>query len=71
MAKTPEAPQPNPTGDRSFLTEEDKRQLFDAVNGIRHGWIQVFIQDGLIVQVDRLEKRRISRVLKNPRDTKS
>ncbi|WP_165251016.1 YezD family protein [Paludisphaera soli] len=33
-------------------------QVREAVRGIRFGEVRVVIQDGLIVQIDRLEKQR-------------
>jgi hypothetical protein len=37
----------------------DLDQVRSAVRGIRYGEVRVVIQDGLIVQIDRLEKQRI------------
>jgi hypothetical protein len=34
-------------------------QVRNAVRDIRHGEVRVVIQDGLIVQVDRLERHRL------------
>lgn len=31
----------------------------DAIKGVHHGEVRVIIQDGLIVQVDRTEKKRV------------
>ena len=48
--------------DRNLRTAHAKDLELDqvraALNGIRHGEIRVVIQDGLIVQIDRLEKQR-------------
>lgn len=46
--------------------EEDGQALalqaiVDALRGLRFGSITIAVQDGVIVQVERLEKRRISR----------
>lgn len=43
---------PAPAGDREL------EQVREAVRGIRYGEVRVVIQDGLIVQIDRLEKQR-------------
>ena len=39
--------------------ELDLDQIRGALKGIRHGEIRVIVQDGRIVQIDRLEKRRL------------
>ncbi len=33
----------------------------NALHGLRFGQVTITLQDGVIVQIDRLEKRRISR----------
>ncbi len=42
-----------PTGDL------DLDRVRAAVRGIKYGEVRVIIQDGLIVQIERLEKQRI------------
>ncbi|MDR3622161.1 MAG: YezD family protein [Paludisphaera borealis] len=37
----------------------DLDQVRAAVRGIRYGEVRVIIQDGQIVQIDRLEKQRL------------
>jgi hypothetical protein len=37
----------------------DLDQVKDAVSGIRFGEVRVIIQDGVIVQIERMEKRRL------------
>ncbi|APW63581.1 YezD family protein [Paludisphaera borealis] len=44
---------PIPAGDL------DLDQVRAAVRGIRYGEVRVIIQDGQIVQIDRLEKQRL------------
>jgi hypothetical protein len=39
--------------------EVDLDQLRNAVAGIRYGEVRVIIQDGVIVQIERVEKRRL------------
>jgi hypothetical protein len=34
----------------------------DALRGLRFGTVTIIVQDGVIVQIDRTEKRRIRRV---------
>lgn len=43
----------------------DLQELRRALSGIQYGMVNIVIQDGLIVQIDRTEKRRIRRKLSN------
>jgi hypothetical protein len=36
-------------------------EILDAVRRVRHGYIQVIVQDSKVVQIDTLEKRRLDR----------
>lgn len=47
-------------------TSEDERetefaQIRDALRGMRFGSVNVIVQDGVVVQIDRTEKRRVRR----------
>jgi hypothetical protein len=44
-----------PTGARGF----DLDEVRSAVEGIRSGEVRLIIQDGIIVQIERVEKRRL------------
>jgi len=49
---------------RSELTPEELgvlEQVLHAVRSIRHGHVQVVIQDARVVQIDRTEKVRLER----------
>lgn len=39
--------------------EESLREITDALRTIRNGSLQIIVQDGVIVQIDRTEKRRL------------
>ena len=39
--------------------ENDWQQIQDALRGLRYGSVNIIVQDGVIVQVDRTEKRRL------------
>jgi hypothetical protein len=43
--------------------DADKRwpleQIVEALRGLRYGTVTVVVQDGVVVQVDRTEKRRL------------
>ena len=44
---------------RSVATDLDLDRVRQAVRGIRFGEVRVIIQDGLIVQIERVEKQRL------------
>lgn len=39
--------------------DNDWQQIQDALRGLRYGSVNIIVQDGVIVQVDRTEKRRL------------
>jgi hypothetical protein len=41
--------------------EQDFAQIRDALRGMRFGSVNVIVQDGVVVQIDRTEKRRVRR----------
>ena len=56
-------PEPNLT---SLATAESDREqelahIRDALRGLRYGTVNVIVQDGVVVQIDRTEKRRVRR----------
>jgi hypothetical protein len=44
---------------RQPLTDEAFSQLADALRGLRYGVVSIIVQDGVIVQIERTEKRRL------------
>lgn len=46
---------PRPDTDRRWPLE----QIVEALQGLRYGTVTVVVQDGVVVQVDRTEKRRL------------
>ena len=44
----------------SLASELEFDQVRSALKGIRHGEVRVIIQDGVIVQIERVEKLRLS-----------
>lgn len=36
-------------------------QIRESLRNLRFGHVQIIVQDGVVVQIDRLERRRISR----------
>ncbi len=43
------------------VTGTEWSQIREALRGLRFGTVSIIIQDGVVVQIDRLEKRRIRR----------
>lgn len=47
----------SPESDRDF----ELVQIREALKGLRFGSVNIVVQDGVIVQIDRTEKRRLTR----------
>ncbi len=43
------------------LREQEVQQIRDALRGLRYGTVNIIVQDGFIVQIDRTEKHRLRR----------
>ncbi|MDX1962674.1 MAG: YezD family protein [Pirellulales bacterium] len=41
--------------------DQEIAQIRDALRGLRFGSVNVIVQDGVVVQIDRTEKRRTRR----------
>ncbi|MGC4002526.1 MAG: YezD family protein [Pirellulales bacterium] len=39
--------------------EQEIHQVRDALRGLRYGAVLVIVQDGVVVQIERTEKRRL------------
>jgi hypothetical protein len=55
MADTPARPQP---ADRERGNHTALRYVEDALRGLQYGAVTIIVQDGVIVQVERTERRR-------------
>lgn len=56
--------QPNslqPSGPSDARLEYALNQIRDALRGLRFGNVVVLVQDGVVVQIERTEKRRLSK----------
>ena len=52
----------SPTGDDSNSEPDRAVDLVrEALRGLRFGTISLIVQDGVVVQIDRTEKRRVAR----------
>ena len=48
---------PEPVGEDS--REREIAQIRDALRGLKFGAVNIVVQDGVVVQIDRTEKRRL------------
>lgn len=46
-------------------TDEELREISASLRGLRYGSVSIVVQDGVIIQIDRTEKKR----LRNRRET--
>jgi hypothetical protein len=54
--------QPIHTGvgqDRPSPVDEALGQIRDSLRGLRFGSVNIIVQDGVVIQIDRTEKRRL------------
>lgn len=63
IRQDPPAPTPPATGERSAprgrVPEVVVDAIVEALRGVKYGQITVTVQDGLVVQIDRMERRRL------------
>ena len=50
-----------PTRRRAEVPVDDVDRIVGALSGLRYGAVTVIVQDGVIVQVERTEKLRVTR----------
>lgn len=48
------------------LTGTEWSQIREALKGLKFGSVSIIVQDGVVVQIDRMEKRRIRRSEQGP-----
>jgi hypothetical protein len=48
-------------GKQRQVTDVELDQIKDSLRGLRYGAVQIIVQDGVVVQIDRTEKRRLRR----------
>lgn len=53
-----EAPQQQTPIDR-LPTDEELREIAASLRGLRFGAVNIVVQDGVIVQIDRTDKKRL------------
>ena len=47
------------------VSQEQLAEIVGLLKGLRYGSVHIIVQDGVIVQIDRTEKKRIVRNSKN------
>lgn len=57
----PELPNSEFPKTRRTLADIDLEQIKNSLEGLRYGVVQIIVQDSVIVQIDRTEKRRLRR----------
>lgn len=40
-------------------TEDELREIAASLHGLRYGTVSIVVQDGVIIQIDRTEKKRL------------
>ena len=48
-----------PTAETAALADDAINQIRDSLRGLRFGSVNIIVQDGVIIQIDRTEKRRL------------
>ncbi len=56
--------------DTESATEDVLTHIRGALNGLRFGSVTIIVQDGVVVQIDRTEKRRLEPNLRRPGESK-
>lgn len=46
---------------REAQREAEMRQIQEALRGLKFGAVSIIVQDGVVIQIDRTEKRRLRR----------
>ncbi len=44
---------------KQLPSDEELREIAASLRGLRYGSISVVVQDGVVIQIDRIEKRRL------------
>jgi hypothetical protein len=52
------------------ISHEQLSEILGLLKGLRYGSVQIIVQDGVIVQIDRTEKKRIVKNNSTPRTSR-
>jgi hypothetical protein len=58
---------PKKTDDGGTSQEPALQHIHEALRGLRFGTVTVIVQDGVVIQIDRTEKKRLRRSLESHR----
>ncbi len=62
MSKNDASAKPSPSVEGQIDSEEIVlSQVRESLRNLQFGHVQIIVQDGVVVQIDRLERRRIAR----------
>ena len=61
MSQNESSEQPIPESSVEDSREREFAQIRDALRGLKFGAVNIVVQDGVVVQIDRTEKRRLRR----------
>ncbi len=53
--------------DMDDLREAEVKEIREALQGLQFGTVTIIVQDGVVVQIDRTEKRRLRRRKTQPK----
>ena len=59
MSDTHSGNDPRPQPDLEADMEASLTEIREVLRGLRFGSVTIIVQDGVVVQIDRLEKRRL------------
>jgi hypothetical protein len=49
----------NPNQKQKVLPIEVKNKIVEAIHGLRFGTVSIIVQDGHVIQIEKLEKERV------------
>jgi hypothetical protein len=47
------------TAEQAANADDEINQIRESLRGLRYGSVNIIVQDGVIIQIDRTEKRRL------------
>jgi hypothetical protein len=47
------------SADKAAAADESIEQIIESLRGLRFGSVNIIVQDGVVIQIDRTEKRRL------------
>jgi len=56
----------NTAAEQGAPADDALNQIRDSLRGLRFGSVNIIVQDGVVIQIDRTEKRRLRTTKSNP-----